>query len=111
MMTKSFRTPESVKAKIDNMLKKGEVVLDHGICAYEFDHYEYEEASWKNGYTSSLSIYYKDFDVNKTVRLYLVLTEKNLRKATKTDYFVELVDCYWEKEFPTLLNMREYYVC
>lgn len=106
-MIKRYRTPESVKKRIDCMLRNGEVVLDHGVGAYEYDHYDYEEPTFENGYCSTLNIYYKDFDVNKTVRLYMRLTENNLRKPDKDEYG-EFVDCYWEKEFPTLLFMREY---
>ena len=105
-----LRTPESVKRKIDSTLRRGKVILDHGISAYEFDSYDYEEANYENNYTSSLKIYYKDFNKEKTTRLYMVVTENNLRKPKKDDYYAELVDCYWEKEFPTLLYMREYYV-
>ena len=105
-MKKRLRTPESIKKKIDSMLRKGEVVLDHGVGAYDFDHYEYEEANYEHD--SSLKIFYKDFDKEKTTRLYMVVTENNLRKPTKDDWYAEFVDCYWEKEFPTLLYMREY---
>lgn len=103
-MVRRYRTPESVKKRIDCMLRNGKVILDHGIASYEFDHYDYE-----NGI---LDIYYKNFDVNKTVRLYMRLTENNLRKPKKDswgDYeWGEFVDCYWEKEYPSLLYMREY---
>lgn len=96
-----YRTPKSVKKRIDIMLRKGEVVLDHGVGAYEFDHYEYDERN------ETLDIYYRDFDKKKTVKLYMRVTENNLRKPKK-DEWGEFVACYWEKEFPTLLCMREY---
>lgn len=105
-----YRTPESIKKRIDTMLKKGEVILDHGVLACEFDHYEYEEASWENNYTSKLHLFYKDFDTNKTVRYYMTVTENNLRKPTKNDWYVELIHCSWDKRWPTLLEMREYLV-
>lgn len=107
-MIRRLRTPESIKKKIDSMLRKGEVVLDHGVGAYEFDHYEYEEGNYDNSYTSSLKIFYKDFNKEKTPRLYMIVTENDLRKPKKDDWYTEFVDCYWEKEFPTLLYMREY---
>lgn len=116
-MVRRLRTPETVKKRIDMMLRSTEVItlwnllaphiLDHGVGAYEFDHYDYEEASWSNNYTSALDVYYKDFDEAKTPRLYMRLTENNLRKPGKDDCG-EFVDCYWEKEYPTLLYMREY---
>ena len=99
-----YRTIDGVKKKIDLMLRNGEVVLDHGIASYEFDHYDYEDGV--------LDIYYKDFDANKTIKLYMRLTENNLRKPKKDpwgDYeWGEFVDCHWEKEYPSLLYMREY---
>ena len=107
-----YRTIDGVKKKIDAMLRKGEVVLDHGIGSYEFSGYSYEEPSFDNGFEAKLHIYYKDFDVNKTERLYMTLTDNNLRKPKKLswgDYeHGEFVNCYWEKEYPTLLYMREY---
>ncbi len=106
-MVRRLRTPETVKKRIDMMLRSTEVILDHGVEAYEFDHYDYEEASWSNNYTSALDVYYKDFDKAKTPRLYMRLTKNNLRKPGK-DEWGEFVDCYWEKEYPTLLYMREY---
>ena len=106
-MIRRYRTPESVKKRIDYMLRKGEVILDHGIGSYEFDHYDYDEASWENDYKSALYIWYRDFDANKTVKLYMKLTEDNLRKPEKYEWR-EFVDCYWEKKYPTLLYMREY---
>ena len=105
-----YRTPESVKKRIDTMLKKGEVVLDHGVASYEFDHYEYEEPSYDNHYIAKLHIFYKDFDVNKTVKHYMTVTENNLRKPNKDDWYVELVHCSWDKRWPTLLEMREYLI-
>lgn len=104
-MKRRLRTPESIKKKIDSMLRKGEVVLDHGVGAYDFDHYEYEEGNYKH--ESSLKIFYKDFN-KKTPRLYMIVTENDLRKPKKNDWYTEFVDCYWEKEYPTLLFMREY---
>ena len=105
-----YRTPDSVKKKIDAMLKKGEVILDHGVGAYEFDHYEYDPPGFENRWQSRLDLFYKDFDKAKTVRLYMSLTENNLRKPNKDDWYVELVTCKWDKEFPTLLEVREYTV-
>ena len=109
-MRRRYRTPESVKKRLDLMIKKGEVVLDHGIGSYEFDHYDYYEPDWSNNFESKLVIYYKDFDVNKTVREYMTVTKNNLRKPTEDDIFDWFVDCYWEKEFPTLLYMKEYQI-
>lgn len=104
-----YRKPESVMKRIDILLRRnGEVLLDHGIGGYWFDHYEYEEANWENKYKSQLRVFYRDYD--KTVKLYMVLTEDNLRKPTKDDLFVYLVDCSWEKEFPRLLNMKQYHI-
>ncbi len=103
-----YRKPESVKKRIDLMLKNGKVTLDHGVSAYEFDHYEYEEPSFENGYKSKLTVFYKDFDKEKTIREYMQLTEDNLKVPGKDDLFSWFVDCYWEKEFPTLLYMKEY---
>ena len=105
-----YRTPESVMKRINAMKKKGEVILDHGVGSYEFDHYEYEPPGYKNGWRSKLDIFYKDFDKAKTVRLYMSLTEDNLRKPKKDDWYIELVSCRWDKKYPTLLEIREYTV-
>lgn len=108
-----FRSPESLKRKIDSLVKQygsERLTLDHGIGNYQYSHYTYEDASWKNKYKSSITIWYIDFDKNKTVKPYMTLTEDNMRKPNKNDWFVELVSCIWEKEYPTLLEIREYEV-
>lgn len=105
-----YRSPETVKKKIDQMLKKsGKVILDHGVGNYEFTRYEYDEPGIDNGFQSVLWVFYRDFDDGKE-KLFMKLTEDNLRKPTKDDYYVELIHCGWEKKYPTLLEMREYYV-
>lgn len=108
-MIKRIRTPESVRKRIDLMLKNGEVILDHGCGSYKFNHYEYEEPRFENNYESKLVIYYKDFD--GIIKEYMTVTENNLRKPTKNDGLLDwFVDCYWEKKYPTLLYMREYQI-
>ncbi len=109
-MIKRYRTPESIKRRLDLMLKNGEVVLDHGCGSYEFDHYDYYEPNVENNWQSKLIVYYKDFDKNHTIREYMSVTEDNLRKPSKDDIFSWFVDCYWEKEYPTLLYMKEYQI-
>ena len=109
-----YRTIDGVKQKIDTMVRKGEVILDHGIGSYEFSGYSYEKPGFDNGFEAKLHIYYRDFDANKMewTRLYMTLTDNNLRKPRKDrwgDYERgEFVDCHWEKEYPSLLYMREY---
>ena len=109
-MIRRLRSPESIKKRLDLMQKSGKVILDHGVGAYKFDHYDYEEPSFENGYESKLVIYYEDFDMDKTVREYMTVSEGNLRKPTDQDCMTWLVDCYWDKAYPTLLYMREYQV-
>ena len=36
--------------------------------------------------------------------------KNDLRKPKEDDFYVELVDCYWEKQYPTLLYLKEYVV-
>lgn len=108
-----YRTPESVKKRIDAMQKKlkadEQISIDHGVAVFKFDHYEYEKPSFKNNFESSLTIYVEDIWSDKIIE-YMVLKESNLRKPTENDWFVELVHCSWEKEYPTILNLREYEV-
>ena len=40
----------------------------------------------------------------------MTVTKNDLRKPKEDDFYVELVDCYWGKQYPTLLYMREYIV-
>ena len=109
----TYRTPESVMKRLDAMQKKlkenEHISIDHGVAVYKFDHYEYEEPTFKNNFESCLIIYVEDFWTHKIIE-YMRLNESNLRKPNKDDWFVELVHCSWEKAFPTILNMREYTV-
>lgn len=108
-----YRKPESVKKRLDIMkknLKENEnISIDHGVAVFKFDHYEYKEPSFENNFESSLIIYVEDIWSDKIIE-YMILKERNLRKPTENDWFVELVHCSWEKEFPTILNIREYEV-
>lgn len=108
-MIRRYRTPESIKKRLDLMLKNGEVILDHGCGSYTFDHYDYYEPSATNHFESMLIIYYRDYDT-KTTSEYMRVTERDLRKPTENDVMDWFVDCYWEKKYPTLLYMREYQV-
>ena len=101
-----YRTANSVKRKIDSMLKKGEVILDHGVSAYELDHYDYVGPCVQNGFVSQLHLFYKDFDGQ--VKYYMTVSEKNLRKPKKNDYAISLVTCNWDERWPKLLEVREY---
>jgi len=106
-----YRTPENIKKKIDMLIRDHKKIsIDHGIACYEYDHYEYIEGSYKNNFTPQLDVYVKDFWNNGNVILYMTLTADNMRKPTKNDWFTELVSCTWEKEFPTILNIKEYTV-
>lgn len=106
-----FRKPETLKRKIDSLAKKygrENIILDHGVGSYRFSRYEYEEASLKNNYSSTLKLFYEDFNDAKTERLYMSLTAEDMRKPTKDDYGREFVFCIWEKEYPRILEIREY---
>ena len=103
-----YRTPESIKKRIDAMLKKGTVILDHGVSSYLFNHYDYVYPCYQNKFTSQLHIYYRE--LNGDVKHYMTVSENNLRKPNKNDWYVELVTCSWDKRWPTLLEMREYLV-
>jgi len=108
-----FRTPESIKAKLDVMEKQigaDNICLDHGVGAYQYSHYVYTNANYSNKWTSQITIYFVDFDLNKTVRPFITVTANDLRKPNKNDWYVDLVSCYWEKEFPSLLCIKEYTV-
>lgn len=108
-----FRTPESLKKKLDSMIKKygNEFTIDHGIANYQFDHYEYYEPRWENSWTSCIIIYVKDFWHKDEVVEYGRYTEADLCKPTKYDLawgYFEKYRAVWEKEFPTILEIREY---
>ena len=105
-----LRTPESVKRMLDAMTKRGPVVLDHGICAYTFDHYDYQAPSVHNDFRSSIAIFYQDFDLDKTVKLFMILTENDLRVPTKDDVCCYLTCCEYEKKYPQMLYLKEYQV-
>lgn len=108
-----FRKPESIKARLDIMEKKigkEKMCIDHGVVNYAYSRYEYEEPCCKNNWVSKIYIYVYDFDRNKTEILDMILTEKNLRKPTKDDWYVELMHCSWDKRYPSLLEIREYTV-
>ena len=103
-----YRTAESVKRKIDAMLKKGEVILDHGVGAYEFAYYDYVYPCVQNGFVSQLHLFYKDFDGK--IKYYMTVSEANLRIPVKDDYGIGLITCSWDKRWPTLLEVRDYTV-
>lgn len=106
-----YRKPESIKTRLDLMEKKigkANIIIDHGVASYSYSRYEYIEPSFKNNWTSSISIYVYDFDKDNTEILYMTVTENDLRKPNKDDWYVELVHCSWDKEYPSVLYMREY---
>lgn len=111
---KNFRKPESLMKKLNMLEKKypGEISIDHGIANYRYHHYEYEPATCDNGFVSSLTVYVEDFNNNDKVIPYMTVTEENLRKPTAADreYGVkgDLIECYWEKQFPSIIVMFEY---
>lgn len=103
-----LRTPESVKKKLDSLQNKYHVTIDHGVANYEFSHYEYNEPSFDNHFTSSLDIYVKDFDKDNSIIFYMSITEDKLRDAKKDDWYTDLIWCSWDKRFPSILYIRDY---
>lgn len=108
---KHYRTVQSLKKKLDEMeLKYGKkFTIDHGIANYAYDHYQYNSPCSDNAWTESITLYVVDFWNGKVIE-YMTLTDRDLRKPTRK----ELEWCYmginasWEKEFPTILEIREY---
>jgi len=102
-----LRTPESLKARLDIMTRKGKVSIDHGTSAYEFHHYTYTPACIKNGFQAELDIYVRDFDGR--VVYYATATENNMRDPkSDADYYREFLWCEWDKRWPTILEIRDY---
>ena len=106
-----LRTPESIKRKLDAMLKKNETItIDHGVSVYEFDHYDYEAPSVYNKFESMITIWVKDFDPAHTPIVYMQLREDDLRSPNKNDWGIDLITCVWETAWPMCLYIREYSV-
>lgn len=111
MSTICYRTASSVKKRLDTMMKNyktSEIIIDHGVANYEFDHYEYTEGNYKNNYVDIIEIFVKDFDKDNTIVSYMTLSEKNLRKQKADDWFADLVWCSWNSDYPTILYMKDY---
>lgn len=107
-----IRTVKGLKRKLlslEKQYKKEEISIDHGVAVFGYDHFEYIEPTFENHFTESIIIYVKDFDFNNRIIEYMTLTDENLRKPNgDKDYYKEFVTCIWEKEFPTILYIREY---
>ena len=102
----NYRHCTSVARKLDSLVKKyGTITIDHGIANYEYDHYEFNDR-----WNKSMTIYVKDFNHNGKVIEYMTFTDDMLRKPIKDDFYVELVSCYWEKEFPKIFVVYDYCV-
>lgn len=107
-MKRQYRTVESVKKRLDLMLKQGsEILLYHGSGAYRFSRYEHCKPCPESNWKESLYVYYIDGVTHKESE-YMVITDDVLRKPTEDDFGLWFVDCHWEKEYPSLIYMREY---
>ena len=110
-----FRTPQTLKNRLDILEKrigKDNMTLECHPACYQYKGYEFIEGNCQNGYTDSITLYYEDFDINKTIRSIYEITAMDLRKPTKDDYEYgsgkDLLAITWNKEFPNIIDIVQY---
>ena len=108
-----FRKPSSVKRKIDAMqkkMKKEDIVVDCGVCNYEYDHYEFRNGGYRDGkfHDDEIDIYVIDFVNNKPILLF-TLTEENMREPKgDSDLFMDFNYVHHDSKYPTLFCITHY---
>ncbi len=113
-MTRKIRSIKQVKKRLDLIIKNyGKVILDEGTINTPLTRYVYIEEGfdpidhqWK---PERLYIYGESFKEGKTEDLFAYVTNEKLRKPKIfDDDLEEFCTCYYEKEYPTILNVKEY---